>query len=58
MSGTICNKKILKKNFKNEDENEEEKNEDLVENCYDYHFHWSDSLILERHQCEKIPQKY
>ena len=51
-------KKIFKKNDKNEDENEEEKNEDFVEKCYNYHFHGSDSLILERHHCENISQKY
>ena len=50
-------KKSLK-NDKNENENEEEKNEDLVEKCYNHHFQWSDSLILERYQCEKVFQKY
>ena len=39
-------KKSLK-NYENEDENEDEKNEDLIEKCYNYHFDWSDSLILE-----------
>ena len=46
-------KNSLKKLYKNEDENEKEKNEDLVEKGYNYHFHWSDFLILERHHCEK-----
>ena len=34
------------------------KNEILVEKCYNYHFYWSDSLILEGYYCEKILQKY
>ena len=38
--------------------NEEEENQLLVRLFYNYHFHRSDSLILERHQCEKIFQKY
>jgi len=50
-------KKSLK-NSKNEDENEEEKNEDLVERCYNFHFHWRDSLILGDHHCEEISLKY
>ena len=49
--------KSLKK-YKSEDENEEKKDEDLVEKCYNYHFHCSDYLILGRHHCEKITQKY
>ena len=32
------------------------KNEDLVEKCYNYHFHWSKFLIFERHHCEKAKE--
>ena len=37
---------------------EEEKNELLVELFYKYHFHISESSILEHYHCEKIFKKY
>ena len=37
--------------------NEEEKNQLLVELCYNYHFHSSDSLILDHLRYQKIFKK-
>ena len=36
--------------------NEEENNQRLVELGYNFHFHSSDSFILDHHHCEKIFQ--
>ena len=57
LSGILSNKKI-EKNWKMTMKNEEEKNQLLVELCYNYHFHSSDSLILDHLHCEEIFQKY
>ena len=38
--------------------NEEEKNQLLVELVYNYHFHISETSILEHDHCEKIFEKY
>ena len=56
LSGILSNKKKKGKNWKMKMKNEEEKNQLLVELCYNYHFHRSDSSILDHHHCEKVFQ--
>ena len=56
LSGISWNKKDWEK-MKNENE-KEEKNQLLVELCYNYHFHRSDSSILDHNHCEKNFQEY
>ena len=53
LSGILSNNKKSEKNWKMKMKSEEEKNQLLVELCYNYHFHSSDSLILDHHHCEK-----
>jgi len=58
VSGTVWNKKIFKKTPKTKMKMKKKKNEDLVEKCYNFHFHWRDSLIPGDHHCEEISLKY